>query len=449
MSHIVFVETSGSGLLAMEYARAAGHTVTYLYSSRYDFTASPRQRERARATAHCAVPLGAGRDAADLMTALRNAGVRLAGVDAVLSTLAFGVPMAAELARALGVRGTPAEAVAAARDKVVCREILRDNGIASIPFAVANTAGEALAAAAHIGYPVVVKPALGVAKAATVVAHGPDDVRRHFAGLGAEMGRLQAGLVEHVDERFIVEQFAVGELYSVEVAADSQRFVPLAATVQKTGRDNPVLELGATAPPNLDSAAQRELGDYACAVCRVLGLNIGVFHVEAIGTADGFRLTEANPRIAGGSLPETVNATGSHDVFATLVDVLVGGRVPAEPPAALRAVSHSVLAAAEPSSVRGDLRPDWFEAFSARIHSGWARAAAGDRLPAMRGNFDRFGMIRVAAADPVAARRECLAVKRDIERELGFALAADSDDKSITAADAERPAAPGTAPSGR
>jgi len=421
MSHLVFVETSGSGTHAIEYAKAAGHTVTLLYSPRYDFTASREQRLLARKLADRTAELGEGDSPADLIAALRAAGTDPGEVDAVLSTLAFGIPPAAALAAALGVAGTSAEAVAIARDKGRCREALRAAGAPSLEFAVVTTVDEALAAAEAIGYPVIVKPVLGVGKAATTITRSPQDVRTHFAEAAEAFAGLATGMSAHFDDRFIVEELAVGDLYSVEVAADGTDVVALASTLQKTASHDPVLELGCTVPTGLTPAEEDEMRSYAVQVCRVLGLDLGVFHVEMMRTARGFRLTEANPRIAGGALPETINAAADQNMFEVLVNLFTGQPVPA-PLRFTGAASHSVLGAATPGTVRADLPADWFAEVHDKIHSGWVRAEPGTRLDVMRGNFDRFGMIRVVAPDADEAKSRCLEVKRTVERKLGIPL---------------------------
>ncbi|MGW0711555.1 ATP-grasp domain-containing protein [Streptomyces sp. NPDC002643] len=430
MSHLVFVETSGSGVNAIAYAKRTGHTVTYLYSPRYDFTASPEQRRLARELADRTAELPDVHDAEDLLTTLRAAGTRPGEVDAVLSTLAFCVPHAASLADLIGARGTPLEGVATARDKGRSRRALAEAGVASLAFSVVASLDEALTAADRIGYPVIVKPVLGVGKGATTIAHGPAEVRDHFAGLIGSLDRLPAGMSAHFDERFIVEELAIGDLYSVEVASDGRSFVPLVSTIQKTGLHNAVLELGCTVPGTLDDTTERELGDYAAQVCRTLGLTLGVFHVEMIRTAEGFRLTEANPRMAGGALPETVNAVADQDMFAILVDLFLGGDTPVAPLRLSGSASHSLLAAAETSVVRDDLAPGWFDPFLERLHSGWARLEPGGRVDAMRGNFDRFGMIRAVDTDPARAAETCAAVKADIERFLGIPLVREAGHRS-------------------
>ncbi|MFI5661926.1 acetyl-CoA carboxylase biotin carboxylase subunit family protein [Streptomyces sp. NPDC051684] len=420
------METSGSGVNAIEYAKQAGHTVTYLYSTLYDFTASPDQRKLARKLADHALEVHDMSSTESLLEAVHAAGIRTSDVDAVLSTLAFCAAQAAQLADRIGARGTPLPAVTAARDKGRCREVLRDAGIPSLEFRVVRSRQEALSAAAEIGYPVIIKPVLGVAKAATTIVRTPDEVNAHFAGLTDSLQGMATGMSAHIDERFIVEQLAIGDLCSVEVAAVNGTFVPLATTLQKTGAHNPVLELGCTTPADFPPAQQKELEEYAVKVCRALGLDLGIFHTEVMHTAAGFRLTEVNPRMAGGALPETVNAVADRNMFEILVDLYAGEAAPPEPLRLDGAASHSVLGAATPAAVSEDLPPDWFRAFEDRLHSGWAHVEPGGILIAMQGNFDRFGMIRAVAENADAARAACGAVKTDIERELGVPLVAEN-----------------------
>lgn len=355
-------------------------------------------------------------------TPLRASGAPVDGIDAVLSTLSYCAQAAANLAERIGARGTPAEAMAAARDKGRCRQVLRAHDIPNLDFAVVTTVEQALAAAERIGYPVIVKPVLGIGKAVTSITPGPAAVEAHFAGAAADLARMEDGMSVQLDGRYIVEPLAQGDLYSVEVAADGEVHVPLVCVARKVGRDNPVLELGCTVPSGLEAAQEAELGRYAADVCRALGLDLGIFHVEVMHTADGFRLIEVNPRLTGGSLPDTINAVADQDVFALLVDLFLGAPAPPEPLRLRAAASHSFLAAARDSRVPGDLQAGWFDAFLPRVHSGWAHLSAGDTAPRMKVNFDSFGMLRVVDRDAARAEALCAEVKADIARTLGFDL---------------------------
>jgi biotin carboxylase len=415
----------------MEHAKRSGHTVTFLWSPLYEFTAPAATRDYARRLADHCVQVDNIHDPAATLGALRATGAAPALADAVFSTLSFCTPVAATVAEMVGARGTPATAVAAAGDKGRCREVLRANGIPSLGFQVVATAADALHAAEAIGYPVIIKPTLGIGKSVTSIARSADDVRTHFGQAQTMLNALEEGITVALDDRFIIEELAEGSLYSVEVAANQRRYVPLVAVRRKTGLENPVLELGCTVPSGLSALDEAELGRYAVDVCRALGLDLGIFHVEVMHTRAGFRLIEVNPRITGGSLPDTINTVADADIFAILVDLFAGVPVPLRPLRLTGAASHSFLAAARPARLPDDLSPDWFDEFRSAVHSGWVHVGPGDAVKEMKGNFDSFGMIRAVAAEPVAAEAACARVKEAIERGLGFPLLADQTQSSL------------------
>ncbi|MFJ8948012.1 ATP-grasp domain-containing protein [Streptomyces sp. NPDC102395] len=425
MSHLLFVETTGLGVQALAHAKRSGHTVTYLHCPLYDFTATPAQRREAIHLADHSAPFADPLDGDAVYGALLASGADPESVDAVLSTLSYGAQAAADLAVRIGARGTSSAGTFAARDKGECRRILRERGVPSVGFCVATDAAEALEAAEAIGYPVIVKPVLGIGKAVTSIARDPSAVRAHFAAAAADRDGLAEGMARQLDERYLVEELVSGDLYSVEVAASGGRLVPLVCASRKVSRENPVLELGCTVPSGLPAADEAALGRYAVEVCRALGLDLGVFHVEVMHTPSGFRLIEVNPRLTGGSLPDTISSVAGVDVFALLVDLFLGGPLPDGPLPLEGSASHSFLAAPEKSTVPAHLPDDWFTPFLGRLHSGYARVGTGDVVPPMRTNFDSFGMLRALGPTPAEAEAACSAVKADIEALFGFPLLAE------------------------
>ncbi|MEV2253899.1 ATP-grasp domain-containing protein [Streptomyces sp. NPDC050147] len=425
MGHLVFVESSVTGQQALEYAVERGHTVTLLCSSRVRYDNATRaESERARSLAHRVVEIDDLRDTAAALGAVRSAAAAGGAVDGVLSTIHELALPAARLARLTGARGTSVEAVSVARDKAACRRTLDAHGLPNVAHALAATAGEALAAAASIGYPVIVKPVRGVAKAVTTLARTPHDVETHFAHAAARHAAVAPCLARELDGRFLVEEVAVGPLYSVEVAADGTTCTALAAVRRKTGADNPLLELGSTIPCGLPAPAERELMDYAVRVCRAIGMDLGLFHVEVIGTAAGCRLVEVNPRIAGGAVPDLIRAATGRSLFHVLIDLYDGARVPREPFRVRTAASHTFLTAAEDCRVRDDLPENWLESFRHRLHSGHTSIAPGTRLRGMNGNGATYGVVRLTAETASRAEAASAALHADIERLLGIRMPA-------------------------
>ena len=86
-----------------------------------------------------------------------------AGLDpaGVTSSSEYSVATAAEAARALGLPHPDPDAVRDCRDKPTQRRRLAAAGLPGPAFGAAGSAAAAVAAAARVGYPVVVKPVSG------------------------------------------------------------------------------------------------------------------------------------------------------------------------------------------------------------------------------------------------------------------------------------------------
>ncbi|WP_309051911.1 hypothetical protein [Streptomyces sp.] len=181
MSHLLFVETTGLGVQALAHAKRNGHTVTCLHCPLHDFTATPAQRREAIELADHSAPFADALDSDAVYGALLASGADPGAVDAVLSTLSYGAQAAADLAARIGARGTSPAGTLAARDKGESRRVLRERGVPSVDFRVVTDAAEAPEAAEAIGYPVIVKPVLGIGKAVTSIARDASAVRAHFA----------------------------------------------------------------------------------------------------------------------------------------------------------------------------------------------------------------------------------------------------------------------------
>ncbi len=422
MSELVVIAMTGPGLQALEFARTAGHRTTWVHSPRYEFLMSPEQRERGRRLADRVVTLADLHDIPAVLDGLRSAGVDPGSVAGVLSPVHPGAMPAARLAARLGLPGTSPEVMGTAKNKARCREILDEAGIPSLRFGVAGALEQAREVIAGIGLPVIIKPVTGIGKAVTTLARTDADVRRHFGTAREMAGRLAPGMAAELDGRFLIEELAIGPLYSVEVAADGQRITPLVAVRRKTGRENPVLELGSTVPAGLPAAAEREMYDYVAGVCAAIGLGAGVFHVEIMWTSAGPRLIEVNPRIAGGAIPDLVTAATGRNLFELLVRLAAGESAPDGPWPQLAGASHSFITAARDCAVRADLPAGWFEEFRPRLHSGYCSITAGARLRQMTTNMDVLGVVRVVAGTPQEAERDCTGLMAQIETTLGIEL---------------------------
>ena len=92
------------------------------------------------------------------------------------------VHQAATVAAALGLPGSPPEAVAACRDKNATRSALALAGVPQPVSIGVHDLAEAAAAADKIGYPVVVKPRGLAGSMGVTLVHAPDELAEVEAG---------------------------------------------------------------------------------------------------------------------------------------------------------------------------------------------------------------------------------------------------------------------------
>ncbi len=426
MSHLVFVESTRVGLRALEVARRLGHRVTFITSHQADWLLNDADRADRARHSDALLEVSDTRDPAVLQRALHEAAQGMP-VDAALSTLHQYVEPTAIAAAGMGITATSVAGIHNARDKARCRDILRERGLPSARYAVVRTVEDALAALAVIGYPVVVKPTTGVGKVLTAIIEDEAQLRAHFAS--AEMARaaLRAGVKEEVTPDFILEELLRGPLYSVELGVSAHgEHVPFAILKRKLGKHNRVLELGSTLPTDLSAQEHARAAAYASEVVRALGLDLGVFHVEIIYTADGPRLVEVNPRICGAMLPELIRIATGGDLFEYLIRIhlreRLAERLPLDGLPCTQTISTINIAAYDGCTVRPDLPDEWAAPFRDSIVGNSMKVTAGQELRRMEGNYDNYGVLWAVAADYATAVQRAEDLRLAVERQLGVKL---------------------------
>ena len=232
------------------------------------------------------------------------------------------VDVAALAARMLGLPGEDPRALSAARDKSGQRRRFATCGVASPRHRTETTVAGAVAAALAIGLPVVLKPptrsgSLGVRRCTTAAA------------VAAHAGHLLATTVDErgrrLPARLLVEEYLAGPEFSVELLAGRARAVVGKHVDESRG----FLETGHDLPADVDAATAAALRDTACAAAAALGLTWGAVHVE-LRVIDGRPVVvEANPRLAGGMIPEAVRAVTGVDLIAELIARTTGRPGPA------------------------------------------------------------------------------------------------------------------------
>jgi biotin carboxylase len=324
---LVLVEsnTTGSGRLFCSCARRLGLRPVLLARDpgRYPYVAADDVEHRVTDTG----------SAAGVLAACRDLPGTVAGVT---SSSEYFIATAAEAARALGRPHPAPEAVRACRDKQAQRVALSAAGVAGPAFAAARDPAEAAAAAARIGFPVVVKPASGTGSIAVRRCETPAQVR---AAARDAFGRPDPALPPQ--QAVLVEQYLAGAEYSAELVDDQV----VGITAKRLGGEPYFVETGHDFPAARPAAEVKAIGETAVAAVRALRLGWGGAHVELrSGPAGPPGVVEVNPRLAGGMIPRAVQEATGIDMIFHVVAAAAGRPEPLRATAARYASIRFLLA---------------------------------------------------------------------------------------------------------
>jgi carbamoyl-phosphate synthase large subunit len=212
------------------------------------------------------------------------------------------------------ILGTPAEAIDLAEDRRRWSRLCTELGIAQPPGGTAVTLDGALAVAAEVGYPALVRPSYVLGGRAMEIVYNPADLRRAMAAMGASgsLGR-EGGLSAErpvLVDRFLEDATEV-DVDAVRDAAGETLIGAVMEHVEEAG-----VHSGDSAcvipPPTLTPSVIATIEDHTRAIADALGVQ-GPLNVQfAVAPRPGgpeVHVIEANPR-ASRTVPFVSKATG-------------------------------------------------------------------------------------------------------------------------------------------
>ncbi|SEM34733.1 ATP-grasp domain-containing protein [Streptacidiphilus jiangxiensis] len=425
MSHVVFVDSTGPALAALETARDMGHSVTFVFPSKNSLlTVAGVPRERLDAAfAYADEVVEIGDLESELVGALRKIQARQP-IDALLTTSEPAVLPTVAAAEALGIRATSVTSMLTAVNKDVCRDALRDAGIPSARHARVATLQEAVDALHAFGLPLVVKPSRSAGKEGVAIIRSEAELAEYFEALPTAKQERHQALDTWISSQLVVEEFVQGVLYSAEIIANGGDLEIFMFARREQATHNPLVEVAAVLPAGLTDAEQQAVDAYMRAVFAELGLTVGVYHVEFIMGPDGPVLVEVNGRMMGGMAPFVYRHITGDDVFRLLVSEHLGERPRiVRPPFGAAGISIAL------GSITGGTLPAGVERRIEELKSAYQPLAhslnlrGGQHIPRQLGNYTVFGFCCLAAATPEEARSRGLELLADLEDAFEFELA--------------------------
>ncbi|PNW61071.1 UNVERIFIED_CONTAM: hypothetical protein BEN50_26005 [Euhalothece sp. KZN 001] len=223
----------------------------------------------------------------------------------------YAVPTAARIADDLDLIGIYPDVADACTDKASMRKRWAADGLPQPAFRVAEVLEEAWDAAADIGYPVVLKPAVstGGGSRGVSLVDGPTDLETAF----------EFAQSAYEDDRVLVEERANGTEHSVEVVVQKGDASALVVS-DKVKTPAPYrVDKSVIYPTSLDDSMRERVERVAERATTAMGVEVGAAHVELAVTKAGLRLFEIGARCGGGATAEpVVRAVTGIDYFPRL-----------------------------------------------------------------------------------------------------------------------------------
>ncbi|RKU00811.1 hypothetical protein C7H84_24400 [Burkholderia sp. Nafp2/4-1b] len=313
---VLIIEPCFFGLGYIQAARALG-LECWVVTSDATHPDQYKYRDQVRDVLVCPV-----NDAQAVKQTLDEAGLQ-STIAAVVAGNQFVTVTAAELAAMLGLRGVPPLAAERGVHKDLARHAYQQAGAPSLDYALVATLDDAQAAAARIGYPLVIKPTSAASSKGVTLLRDETALEPAYRQLQqTDFGMF--GLARRTE--YLLEAFADGREFSVELAL-VEGTVRFAGVTEKWVTSPPAfVEIGHIFPARLPTQQREALVDAARAATQALGLDTGVFHIELRWTSTGPRIIETNPRPGGDHITTHLVplATGI-DLFKLHLQALLGG----------------------------------------------------------------------------------------------------------------------------
>ncbi|MBY3123205.1 ATP-grasp domain-containing protein [Rhizobium laguerreae] len=222
-----------------------------------------------------------------------------------------------KLCQSFDLPGPNALSVDKCCDKFTQRQILSAAGVLVPTYRMAVNAADVESAAAEIGLPVIVKPAVGIGSSGVQLCRDVDELAEHTARLLGGMAFCRS------TPRILVEQFAKGPHYSVELMGNEVIGIGAA----DFGRPPHFVCREYIYPASLAENDHALIVDVALRCLRALGLGWGPTNIDLRWTERGPEVIEVNPRLAGMPNSRLVQLAYDIDLVAEHIKLVIGGEL--------------------------------------------------------------------------------------------------------------------------
>ncbi|TIR55105.1 MAG: ATP-grasp domain-containing protein, partial [Mesorhizobium sp.] len=198
--------------------------------------------------------------------------------------------------------------------KFTQRQLLAEAGVPIPAYRSAANATDIERAAAEIGLPVVLKPAIGIGSIGVRLCRNVDELAEHTTYLlgGKHIWRSSPSI--------LVEEFAQGPHYYAQTVGNEL----LGIGHSEFGPPPHFVYRESTFPAPLTDDEYKRIADVSLSCLGALGLGWGPTSIEFRWTRRGPVVIEVNPRLGGAPGPQLVQAAYGVDLIAEQMKLVIG-----------------------------------------------------------------------------------------------------------------------------
>jgi formate-dependent phosphoribosylglycinamide formyltransferase (GAR transformylase) len=246
-------------------------------------------------------------------------------VDRLEATVEAHTMAAAQVREACTIPGTSVRTAWLCRDKPSMKEALREAGVPTAASAAVDSAAQARAFAAQVGYPLILKPRSGAGASGTVRVDdeaGLDHALGVFGGQGTDSIAIEEFIEGH-------EGFYDTVTVNGQVALDFvSHYFPNVLEAMRTRWISPQF----VATNRIDTAPEyAELRDMGARVITALGIETSATHMEWFFGPKGLKFSEIGCRPPGVGAWDLYSAGNEIDIYLQWANAIVSGGVTASP----------------------------------------------------------------------------------------------------------------------
>lgn len=426
--HVVFVDSTVSGLLAFEAAKRIGCHVTFIRQRDASFLTISVKDDESKVRPHLAhVDQVLDVDTLNderFGALLRDVHARRP-IDALITTSEAAIIPVAREAERLGLRYPRPAALENAVHKDRLRDTLRRHGLRSPDHQVVTEAELLAGLHPRIPLPFVVKPTRGFAKQFSAICRDAGDFAAFVDNLRHARESSDPMIDSLVSRDYLVEAYVAGTLHSAEVIVRDGRVQCYATTVRFRAHYSELLEMTATMPSGLDAEARREIVDYVQQLFSALKIDVGLYHVELLRDARGPCLVEINARMMGSVAPQMYRMLTGIDPFELLVRLHLGEPVQIDDSLLRRAGTVVTVAARHGGRISAAYDPADLRALLDRygIEFCTVDVKPGQAVNVYTGNIGTMGHVIVLGDEPLQVARKGHRFLQELDPILGLELA--------------------------